>query len=67
MILVICLGVYLFIGLLMTIFALRDKRILEDLNHHNFIAKIGLLMGFIVSSPILFMRAMYEILKELRR
>lgn len=67
MILVICLGVYLFIGLLMTIFALRDKRILEDLNRLNFIDKICLMMRFIVSAPIFFMRAMCEILKESRR
>lgn len=66
MIFVICLGVYLFIGLLMTIFALSDKRILECLNRLNFIDNISLLMRFIVSSPILFMRAMYEILKEMR-
>ena len=50
----------------MTIIALSDKRILEDLDRLNFIDKIGHLMIFIVLSPILFMRAMYEILKEMR-
>lgn len=55
MLLIVCLGAYLFIGLIMTMLALKDKRIADDVSRRSFIGQVTVLLVFTIISPIVFM------------
>lgn len=61
--LIVCLGAYLFIGLIMTMLALKDKRIADDVSHRSFIGQVTVLLVFTIISPIVFMLTFCKIFK----
>lgn len=58
------LGFYLFVGLLITFEALGDEIYSNDLSSMGFVWKIIMIMGCIISSPIIFVKCMRDKLKK---
>lgn len=57
-------GIYLTFGLYITFTILKDDRFSDKLVELDFISKIFVLMGYIISSPVLIVKGIYEILKK---
>lgn len=57
-------GIYLTFGLYITFTILKDDRFSDKLVELDFISKIFVLMGYIISGPVLIVKGIYEILKK---
>lgn len=51
----------------MTMLALKDKRIADDVSRHSFIGQVTVLLVFTIISPIVFMLTFCKILKDMLR